>query len=86
MTTEQQEILKKLAELHSVLQWSTEHAVAEPNIALTVGERIIVNQERGALFRELEKDPREFMPSPTVDEKVNQILYIVKRTNWQPKD
>ncbi|GGB82704.1 hypothetical protein GCM10007424_23420 [Flavobacterium suaedae] len=83
---EKEHIISRLAELHIALQWSTQHATMEVSTALTVGERIMVNQERAALFRELENDAKNFKQSPTVEEKVTGILYLIKRMNWQPKD
>lgn len=81
---EEDEIIKRLMLLHTVLQWSTVHPGLE--VTLTVGERIMVNQERGALFRELENEPHNFVQSHTVEAKITRIEYLIKRHNWKPKD
>jgi len=79
-----EKIVDELAELHAVLQWSTEHPLNE--VALTTGQRIMVNQERAALFRAIDGKPRDFIQSPIVMDKIIRILYLITRTAWVPKN
>lgn len=82
---ESDEIAEQLMLLHKVLQWSTAHP--DVSTALTTGERIMVNQERGNLFREYDGQPvTGFTQSDQVNEKIIRIEYLIKRNNWKPKD
>ncbi|RWX00949.1 hypothetical protein [Flavobacterium cerinum] len=78
-----EQILNQLEELQLVLQYSSEHATLE--ISLTVGERIMVNQERAALFRALDGIKTDFTQSVTIITKINRMLYLIERTDWKPK-
>jgi tRNA isopentenyl-2-thiomethyl-A-37 hydroxylase MiaE len=79
-----EQILNELQELHLVLQYSTEHAWIET--ALTTGERIMVNQQRAKLFKALDGIPNDFIQSDVINIKINKILYLIKSTNWEPKE
>lgn len=76
-------IVNELDELHTALQYSTEH----PDLAtsLTTGERIMVNQQRAALFRALDGQPYQFEQAQTIQEKLNRIQYLIARTKWVAK-
>lgn len=76
------EIITELQELHLVLQWSTVHELHDT--ALTVGERIMINQQRAALFRALEGEPAAFQQSPEIQSKLIRIQYLIQRTKWVP--
>lgn len=80
----QEIIIKELEELMLVLQWSTAHPELET--ALTTGERIMVNQQRAALFRALDGQHSGFIQSPGVQQKITRITYLIKRTHWVPLD
>lgn len=75
-----EEIQDRLAFLHLCLQYSNQNK----NI-LTVYERIIVNQERGQLLRELELPSSDLRRVPKVLEaKLQQINKLTEQNQWKP--
>lgn len=77
------EILNELEELHTALQYSSEHP--DLSTSYTIGERIMINQQRAALFRAMEGQPYQFIQSPEILNKTIRIHYLIERTNWVPK-
>ena len=72
-------ISNRMHDLEKVIQWNREHKF------LTIGQIIMVNQERASLFRELE-EPTTFTQSVIVQQKINKVLNLIAKTNWQPKN
>jgi hypothetical protein len=81
-------IHNRLQLLLTVLQYDTEETQH-----FTILERMIINQERAAmfdyknyLFRELEFDKvRMFLVPDTVEEKIQTIAKTIEMRGWQPK-
>ena len=81
-------IHNRLQLLLSVLQYDTEEFQH-----FTVWERMLINQERGAmmdfknyLFRELDFDKvRMFLVPDPLEEKIQTISKTIELKSWQPK-
>lgn len=78
----QKEIENRLDILHLVLQYSSQKSPV-----LTTGERIVINQERGALFRYMEDETVDLEPykvSSLIEGKIAFILEEIERCEWTP--
>jgi uncharacterized protein with PIN domain len=62
------------------------HYASEKTAMLKVGERICINQERAALMRLKEGTDTGFIQSETVMKKIDNILELMQKTNWQFKE
>ncbi|RWX03393.1 hypothetical protein [Flavobacterium cerinum] len=76
-----EEILNELDQLMLILQYSSEKTAM-----LSTGERIMINQERAALFRALAGETIGFLQTPEIEQKKNSILKLINRSNWKPKE
>lgn len=53
----------------------------------TTGERIMINQERGQLFRNLDgSDTTSKNVSIEIENKIEKILTIISKYQWQAKE
>lgn len=86
MQIDKDEILKRLNVLHLALLHDSEFKSARQGYIFTSGERICINQERGALYSQLSQDPeagiRYYDVSDDIELKIN---YTKKLKIWIPK-
>lgn len=80
----EQEAEKRLEELYLALKYSS-----QVSGLLTVGERIMVNQERAALYRVLDPESDVTEPpyevSAEIEEKITNLNVERIRTRWRPQ-
>jgi hypothetical protein len=58
----------------------------EKTAILSVGERIMINQERANLYRQMEDSEIEYYEQPIeIETKIYQCLAQIRQTNWKPK-
>jgi hypothetical protein len=75
-----EEIHSRLAFLHLCLQYSS-----QKQQTLTILDRMLINQERGQLLRELDLPLIEPRPIPeTVENKLTEIQRRIELLNWKP--
>lgn len=77
-----QEIYDRLRDLHNVLVYCTEVDTISfgKNKVFTPGERIVINQERGALFTQLASNNNQIFPHEVRDIKVGPVLELKIRS------
>ena len=71
----------KLELLEMVLRYDS-----EKKGKFTIGERIMINQERAHMYRQTEDDELEYYTqSPEIETKIYQCLAQIRQENWKPK-
>ena len=84
--------IKRLEELYNVLSYGSDVDTKSDGIicVFKTGERICINQERGALFSQISfenndsffHEVREYEVSPELAIKIKLTLEKIKSTNW----
>jgi len=81
---------QRLEHLQNALEYCSELQQQGQPPAFSTGERICINQERGALFTQLANDSREllldevrfYQCDPALQSKIEALIKIIKATNW----
>jgi hypothetical protein len=71
----------RIEQLEMVLRYDSE---TKQNF--TVGERIMINQERGNIYRQTEdSEIEDYEQTIEIENKIYQCLAQIRQTNWKPK-
>ena len=77
---DENQIRTRLLLLFEVLQYSSQRQEK-----LTVFQRILINQERGALMHALENPNADLRPVPaSVEVLIHELDYLSQQYQWQP--
>jgi hypothetical protein len=85
-----QDIFQRIEDLHNVLVYCSDMQAAGRIHVFKVGERICINQERGALLTQLAHngnevflhEVRDYKVSPAIEAKIKLTNEKINATNW----
>ena len=85
-----EEINQRLEDLHNVLLYCSDLQTSGKIYVFKTGERICINQERGALFSQLSHnnnevfshEVRDYKCPPALEAKIKFTIEKIQSTNW----
>jgi hypothetical protein len=79
--------INRLQDLYTVLNYCSESQQAGSIYIFKIGERILINQERGSIYSQIDDNApsvREYTSPANVEAKVRFVLEKIRLTGWQP--